>query len=148
MPVDVASLPAPSRGAPLGYRYGGSDWMYAGFWPRVGAWLIDTIIFVPLVILAVVFPWLWIAVLPLALLYYPVLESSRWQGTLGKHLGGLKVVNTSGQRISFLRACVRYLAKISLSGLLFGIGFWMIGFTSRKRGLHDVVAGTLVMWDS
>jgi uncharacterized RDD family membrane protein YckC len=122
--------------------------MYVGFWPRASAWLIDTTIFVPLVVVAVAFPWLWLVVLPLALLYYPVLESSRWQATLGKHLGGLKVVNTSGQRISFVRACVRYLAKISLSGPLFGIGFWMIAVTSRKRGLHDMIAGTLVVWDS
>jgi uncharacterized RDD family membrane protein YckC len=25
------------------------------------------------------------------------------------------------------------------------IGFIMIGFTDRKRGLHDMMAGTLVM---
>jgi uncharacterized RDD family membrane protein YckC len=29
--------------------------------------------------------------------------------------------------------------------MFFCIGFIMIGFTDRKRGLHDMIAGTLVM---
>ncbi|TML88435.1 MAG: hypothetical protein E6G09_02095 [Actinobacteria bacterium] len=35
-------------------------------------------------------------------------------------------------------------AKI-LSALLLCIGFLMVAFTHRKRGLHDVIAGTLVV---
>ena len=38
----------------------------------------------------------------------------------------------------------RYFAKI-LSGILFGIGYIMVGFTERKRGLHDMIANTLVI---
>jgi uncharacterized RDD family membrane protein YckC len=107
--------------------------------------LVDTIIFIPPVLGAVAFPLAWLVVLPLAFLYHPVMESSRWQATLGKRLCGLTVVTAGGKRISFTRALVRYLAKF-LSGSLFGIGFLMIAFTNRKRGLHDMIAGTLVMW--
>lgn len=77
-------------------------------------------------------------------LYFAVMESSGLQGTVGKALLGLEVTDDRGHRISFGRATGRYWAKI-LSGLTLCIGFMMVGFTSRKRGLHDLVAGTLVL---
>ncbi len=144
--VAAASSSSAPRGAATRTTYGGeSDWAYGGLWIRGSAWLVDTIIFVPPVLGALAFPLAWLVVLPLAFLYHPVMESSRWQATLGKRLCGLTVITTAGRRISFARALVRQLAKY-LSGALFGIGFWMIAFTSRKRGLHDMIAGTLVMW--
>ena len=33
----------------------------------------------------------------------------------------------------------------SMFSMLFGIGFIMVGFTERKRGLHDMIANTLVI---
>jgi hypothetical protein len=135
----------PSGAAPRTTYGGDSEWAYGGLAIRGGAWLIDTVIFVPAVLAAVAFPPIWLVVLPLAWLYYPVMESSRWQATLGKHLCGLTVVTTGGKRISFARALLRYLAKF-LSGALFGIGFLMIGRTSHRRGLHDMIAGTMVRW--
>jgi uncharacterized RDD family membrane protein YckC len=72
------------------------------------------------------------------------LTSSSWQGTVGKRLLRLKVTDEAGNRIGFGRATGRFFAKI-LSNLLFCIGFIMIAFTDRKRGLHDMIAGTLVM---
>jgi uncharacterized RDD family membrane protein YckC len=49
-----------------------------------------------------------------------------------------------GQRISVFRANVRYWSKL-LSALILDIGFIMIAFTKRKQGLHDIIAGTLVL---
>jgi uncharacterized RDD family membrane protein YckC len=77
-------------------------------------------------------------------LYFSLMESSSSQGTLGKIACGLKVTDTRGRRISFGRATGRYFAKI-LSGLTLGIGYLMVGWTRQKRGLHDFVAGTLVV---
>ena len=57
---------------------------------------------------------------------------------------GLRVVTSDGQRLSFLNATGRYFAKI-LSAIILCIGFIMIAFTDRKRGLHDMIAGTLVI---
>jgi uncharacterized RDD family membrane protein YckC len=107
--------------------------------------MVDTIILVVPVLAAVGFPVAWLVVLPVVLLYYPVLESSRWQATLGKRFFGLTVVNLDGERISFVRALVRHLAKY-LSGSLFGFGFLMIALRRDRRGLHDLIAGTLVLW--
>jgi uncharacterized RDD family membrane protein YckC len=76
--------------------------------------------------------------------YDALLTSSAWQGTVGKKVLGLKVTDEAGNRIGFGRATGRFFAKI-LSGMIIYIGFFMIGFTDRKRGLHDMLAGTLVM---
>lgn len=76
-------------------------------------------------------------------LYSAILESSSWQGTVGKKALSLVVTDEAGQRIGFGRASGRYFAKI-LSGIILLIGFFMIGWTERKQGLHDKLAGTLV----
>jgi uncharacterized RDD family membrane protein YckC len=56
---------------------------------------------------------------------------------------GLYVTDDYGRRISFTRATGRFFAKF-LSAILLGIGFLMVAFTDRRRGLHDMLAGTLV----
>src|ERR1041385_5207599 len=77
-------------------------------------------------------------------LYEALLTASSWQGTVGKRVLRLKVTDEAGNRISFGRATGRFFAKI-LSQALLWIGFIMVAFTDRKRGLHDMIAGTLVM---
>jgi uncharacterized RDD family membrane protein YckC len=77
-------------------------------------------------------------------LYEALLTSSSWQGTIGKRVLRLKVTDENGNRIGFGRSTGRFFAKI-ISGLIMWIGFIMIGFTDKKRGLHDMIAGTLVM---
>ncbi|HET9166889.1 MAG TPA: RDD family protein [Candidatus Angelobacter sp.] len=77
-------------------------------------------------------------------LYEALLTSSSWQGTIGKRVLRLKVVDEAGNRISFGRSTGRFFAKI-LSSMFFCIGFIMVGFTERKTGLHDMLAGTKVM---
>jgi uncharacterized RDD family membrane protein YckC len=138
---------------------------YAGFWLRVLAWLIDSLIscavFFPLGIgvgllmvasgsnpnsadmllvrsstngLSIVAGWL----------YYSLCESSSWQGTVGKKVLGLRVTDMNGNRIGFAKASGRHFGKI-LSALILFIGFIMVAFTERKQGLHDIMAGTLVV---
>jgi uncharacterized RDD family membrane protein YckC len=77
-------------------------------------------------------------------LYHSLLESSSWQGTLGKKLLGMRVTDLNGNRISFGRATGRYFGMI-LSGMICFIGFVMVAFTEKKQGLHDMLAGTLVV---
>ena len=79
-------------------------------------------------------------------LYFATFESSPWQATPGKKVLGLRVTDLEGRRLSFVRASGRYFGKI-ISSLLFGIGFFMAGFTEKKQALHDMLAGCLVLRD-
>ena len=140
---------------------------YGGFWRRVGAYLIDAILLsIVSGIVGGIFGFGFgitgalmgtpdevindgaeamggLIGLILGIAYFAGLESSSWQGTVGKKALGMVVTDLQGQRISFGRAFGRYLAKI-LSALILFIGYIMIAFTERKQGLHDILAGTLV----
>jgi len=76
-------------------------------------------------------------------LYFALLESSKFQGSIGKLALGIVVTDMEGNRIGFGRATGRYFGKI-LSGMIILIGYIMAGFTEKKQGLHDILAGTLV----
>ena len=138
---------------------------YGGFWVRVLAYIIDTLILV-----AVFFPLIFIFgtsnvetadmsfsanaqsdspllnlfLTIIALAYFVGFESSSVQGTPGKRAMGLVVTDLDGRRISVLRAIGRYFAKI-LSSLILFIGYIMVAFTERKQGLHDMICSTLVV---
>jgi len=77
-------------------------------------------------------------------LYFALMESSSKQGTLGKIALGIKVTDLSGNAISFGRATVRHLGKI-LSTIILLAGYLMVAFTAKKQGLHDMIAGCLVV---
>jgi len=75
--------------------------------------------------------------------YFALMESKKG-ATLGKMALGIKVTDLSGNRISFGKATGRHFGKI-LSSLIFCIGYLMVAFTQQKQGLHDLMAGTLVV---
>lgn len=77
-------------------------------------------------------------------IYFAAFHSSEWQATIGKRAAGLKVVDINGNRISFGRATGRYFLEY-LSTLVLLIGFFMIGWTKYKQGLHDIIAKTYVV---
>lgn len=72
-------------------------------------------------------------------------ETGPSQATLGKQLFGLKIVTTTGHRITATQSIGRLLVKSILSPLLFGAGFWIALFTDRKQSLHDIAASTVVV---
>ena len=69
--------------------------------------------------------------------------------TAGMALSGVLVVTDDGTDASGRRAVVRTLA-LPLSFLLLGLGFAGILLGDRRRALHDVIAGTAVVysWDA
>ncbi len=148
---------------------------YGGFWIRVAAYLIDHVIIgivaVPLYFVLIfpnvlriihaaqenqepgpeVFAGMFGAIFVFACaalvgnwLYEALLTSSAWQGTVGKRVLRLKVTDDQGNRISFARATGRFFAKI-LSGMVMYVGFIMVAFMERKRGLHDIICSTQVL---
>lgn len=80
-------------------------------------------------------------------LFYSLFESSKFKATPGKILIGLIVTDNNYNRIDFGTASGRFFGKI-LSGLILGIGYFMIGWTKNKQGLHDVLANTFVVKES
>lgn len=78
-------------------------------------------------------------------LYHAFLESSNQQGTIGKLVLGIIVVDeNTGGRISFAKATGRYFGKI-LSGLILAIGYLMMLWSPKEQTLHDILAKTLVV---
>jgi uncharacterized RDD family membrane protein YckC len=83
-----------------------------------------------------------------AVLYcaYPLAMSGR---TLGMATVGLRAVRRDGQDLDGRHALLRVLV-FPLSFLLFGFGFVLILINRDRRALHDLIAGTAVVyaWDA
>jgi uncharacterized RDD family membrane protein YckC len=79
----------------------------------------------------------------LAYPYFALMESSSWQGTLGKRAMLIKVTDMNGEQISFPRATARYFLKI-ISSIEFMIGY-LICFSDQRQTIHDYGSGTLVV---
>lgn len=130
--------------------------MYAGFWRRFAAAILDLLILLlPMSVLTIVVALITgpksratsIADLsiPVVLwLYFAMMESSGGQATVGKRVFGVRVSDLEGDRLSFLRASARFFSKI-FSILSLGLGFLVVPFTRRKQALHDVVTSCLVV---
>ena len=65
--------------------------------------------------------------------------------TLGKWATGLRIERNSGGDIGLGRAFLRHFIGYPLSLALFGIGFLMAVVSVHGRGLHDIIAGTIVV---
>ena len=86
----------------------------------------------------------WVVKTVVDVLYHSFLESSKFQGSFGKLALGLKVTDTSGVKLDFVKAFIRNICKI-ISGAILAIGYIMAGFTDKKQALHDMIASTLVV---
>lgn len=137
------------------------DVVYAGFWKRVAATIIDGFILSIAVglcgeLFGVILSDLAgggelatmittsLCTLILNALYFAWFHSTFNYATPGKMAIGIKVVRSHGEPISFLRALARFFATI-LSTLTFFIGYLMAAFTARKQSLHDVICDTVVV---
>lgn len=77
-------------------------------------------------------------------LYFAYMESSRYRGTIGKHLLKLKVTDEYGEQLSFKESTIRFFIKI-ISFVIVFVGFIMALFTKKNQALHDVIAHTIVI---
>lgn len=77
-------------------------------------------------------------------LYFSLMESSKYQASIGKIVLGLKVTDVNGSPLDFTKALVRNLCKI-ISSMILLIGYLMAAFTEKKQALHDMIASTLVV---
>lgn len=148
--------------------HAGDEVVFAGFWKRVAAYLIDSFVvgIVGAIIGGIIGAVMGAAIginggpdggailliqavnflvgLAIGATYYGWFHASTSQATLGKMAVGIKVVRGNGEPISFPRGVGRYFALL-LSSLTLCIGFLMAAFTQRKQALHDMVCDTLVV---
>lgn len=139
---------------------------YSGFWKRGAAFFVDLVIIMfpqaylgdafgsafvsrmttadPLSELIGYSLWAQLIAVVVAWVYTASMESSLYQATFGKLLMGIRVVNLSGERLSFSQSSLRFLGRIG-SAILVGLGFVAIAFSEKKQGLHDMLANTLVV---
>jgi uncharacterized RDD family membrane protein YckC len=171
--ADAPYAPPAAQIASEQHYVGDGDVVLAGFWRRLAALFIDSmvvgfayylVLIVCVVVLGVGGSLLMrggndaegmaamFGMMALVYLLYPVIsaayyvgfESSGKQATLGKMAVGIKVTDIDGRRLTLGRALLRWLA-VMLNYLTLYIGYLIAAFTERKQGLHDMAVGTLVV---
>ena len=134
----------------------------AGFWFRLVASLIDVgiVIVIALLVASVLgIPireysdpdgWNIAAIMLIAWLlkiFYFTVSVAAWSTTLGKQIFGLQVVRTDGSKISVCRAFARIFSFFcTFSPILLVASSFMIAFRKDKRGLHDMICDTEVVY--
>lgn len=114
---------------------------FAGFWIRVLADIIDTLVLlIPIGFANAIAPLIGGCIVYVV---YKSLCLAHWDGqTVGKKACGIKVIGENLQPLTPGQALGRTCAEF-LSSLLLCIGYIMVAFSSRKQGLHDKIASTL-----
>ncbi len=120
----------------------------AGFWIRLSAYIVDNLIFaIVFTLISSIhsdFDAMYLFIFPLSIIVLWAL----WGGkTPGKALVGIHIVKLDGSPIGWVESIIRYLGYI-LNGITLLIGFLMIAVRRDKRGLHDLVAKTMVVHES
>ena len=142
--------------------------VYAGFWRRLAATLVDGLILLPIVGLMFYLGFYLsgggdislealdadplafyhlaaIMALDLSIFALVVYCWVRFRGTPGKLLLGCQLIDAdSRQPLSIARAIQRYLAYLA-SALPLMLGFLWIAFDRRKQGFHDKIAHSIVI---
>lgn len=150
-----ASAVAPATTAPLAAESAKSPHRPAGFWIRVAAALIDSVPSIAIAIVGVVLTFFVhpalgmlanLVVLPYAFYVALYLPATRGD-SIGKKMLGLAIVSAhsrAGEGLGWSTAFIRFVGHMA-SSLLFGVGYLLVAFTSKKQGLHDMIANTLVV---
>ena len=141
--------------------------VYAGFFVRLAAYLIDSIIVGVVLAIAVRFP-IWISSLVspdnvvvrdfifeysiadivvylLGAGYFIVLTYKNG-ATVGKKLLHIKVVSAEDREMTLFEVIYRETVGRFLSGLIAYVGYFMIMVHGEKCGLHDLMADTRVIY--
>jgi len=132
---------------------------YVGFWPRLGASIIDSII-----LIMITFPLLYLiygddyfassksvkGISDVIISYFfPIFATILFwiykSATPGKIILAAKIVDErTGHKASVKQSVIRYIGYyVSLIPL--GLGFFWIAWDAKKQGWHDKMAGTVVI---
>lgn len=136
------------------------DGLYAGFWMRFWAYLLDLVVIgsVQRLIVYPVFRALDLSIVeesifsPItiataAVFYaYFVLMTKFYRQTIGKMVFGMKVVALNGEKLSWGTVMFREWIGRFISATVF-ILYVVVAFTKKKQGIHDLFADTTVIYE-
>jgi uncharacterized RDD family membrane protein YckC len=159
-PADIAACYTRSYAA---------DLPRAGFWPRLAAYIIDSLAIgfsIALAIMPIIFFALiselfnhnrmyaatlilmsftaGLIILGVTLCYFIVLEG-RYGKTIGKYVMGLTVLKTNGERIGYKEALIRNIPKYFRNFLIIDVLIMLIFFNKEKQRAFDKAADTMVV---
>lgn len=135
----------------------------APFLLRCGALLIDYIIIVSLPVLGLLTAELssgdagaklfksplnsagWLIAVLLAVTNFVIFPMLGGQ-SVGKFFTGLRIISKDGRPAGFAQLLIRHLGGYSLTLLTGGLGFLLSVFSPKGRALHDLIAGTVVVY--
>ena len=137
------------------------NYEYAGFWIRLVAMIVDSILLCMVVFPILLYTYGWdymtndslgpvagVVDLLLNWIFPGVVTAWFWmakQSTPGKMLFSMKVLDAkTGNALTLWQAVGRYLAYIPAS-IILGMGLLMVAFDKKKQGMHDKLAGTVVV---
>lgn len=120
---------------------------YGGFFARaLAAWIDGVVCCIIAVILLIAMNYkvdIWLLLIVWHA-YFILCEAFYDGATLGKKGMHLKVVNSRYEKITLWQATLRMACKY-ISVAIFYMGFIMVLFSNKKRGLHDKIANTYVI---
>ena len=116
---------------------------------RIQSSFIDTLVFLILIILFMnitdsytMMPnWIKVVFIGLLAFYEPLFQT--FGCTLGNYIRGIRVRNykDSSKKINFLQAIIRYPVKMILGW----ISFLTIHSNPKRRAIHDIISGTIMV---
>ncbi len=140
---------------------------YGGFWVRGAAHIIDgfilsiisMIVLIPIYVIfsvglaATEFKFLEfilqvvVSVISMAVGWsYYIFMTHKYQATLGKMAIGARVQAEDGQNLTLGKIILRETVGRFVAGIMLGIGYIMIGFTTKKQGVHDLISQSVVVY--
>ncbi|MFD2042964.1 RDD family protein [Ornithinibacillus salinisoli] len=129
----------------------------AGFWVRLGASIVDTILltivfgFVGLIIYNQFFVEDFSVIDILDMLYFLLLPIFWYGYTVGKRVSGIRIARIDGEKLGLGTMLLRDVVAGVIYLITFGIGVivsaFMVGLREDKRSIHDFIAGTYVTYD-
>ncbi|PPA71023.1 RDD family protein [Jeotgalibacillus proteolyticus] len=128
---------------------------HAGFGARLVAFLIDGLLISSPFMLISFFVFGTADIEQVAVLYWPYIvigtlyfigmPVTPMQATVGKYVMGMIVTDEQYQPIKLGKSIGRYFSQI-LSYLIIFIGYLLIAVTKKKTDLHDMIAGTYIIY--
>ncbi|MBU0941631.1 MAG: RDD family protein [Bacteroidetes bacterium] len=133
-----------------------NDYKAAGFWIRLASLIIDGLLLIPLYLICLLLGIsemnTEIFVNSINFLYF-IIVPVVWAGlTVGKRAVGIRIVRMDGNKVGISTTLKRYVLASIIYVVTLGIAFiisaFMMGLRNDKRSIHDLIAGTQVVYIS